>query len=144
MKWGQHYWDQCRFHFFWQRDFLGTPVNLLVSSQKCQGVPFSPICQHSLLLQRPHYVVLTPCVCNQAGRSENRKGRGRRKVGLEILLTRPLPVRLILRPYTCRVRVISHPSFLTSQKLIPTLLKSTSEVSRAPDISTLEVSPCRG
>ena len=30
---------------FWQRDFLGTPINLLLYSQKCQGVPFSPICQ---------------------------------------------------------------------------------------------------
>ena len=29
-----------------QRDFLGTPVNLLVSSRKCQGIPFSPICQN--------------------------------------------------------------------------------------------------
>ena len=24
--------------------FLGTPVNLLLSSQKCQGVPFFPVC----------------------------------------------------------------------------------------------------
>ena len=45
---------------FWQRDLLGTPVNLLLSSQKCQGVPFSPICQNSLLLKRPP-LVLTPC-----------------------------------------------------------------------------------
>ena len=37
-----------------QRDFLGTPVNLLLSSQKCPGVPFSPICPNLLLLQRPH------------------------------------------------------------------------------------------
>ena len=28
--------------FVWQRDFLGTPVNLLLPSQKCQHVPFSP------------------------------------------------------------------------------------------------------
>ena len=28
------------FMFCWQRDFLGTPVNLLWSPQKCQGVPF--------------------------------------------------------------------------------------------------------
>ena len=34
-------------------DFWGTPVKLLVFSQKCQGVPFSPICQNGLLLQRP-------------------------------------------------------------------------------------------
>ena len=34
--------------------FLGAPVNLLLSSQKCQGVPFFAICQTSLLLQRPH------------------------------------------------------------------------------------------
>ena len=35
-------------------DFLDTPVNPLLSSQKCQGVPFFQICQKSLLLQRPH------------------------------------------------------------------------------------------
>ena len=29
-----------RLSCFWQRGFLGTPVNLLLSSQKCQGVPF--------------------------------------------------------------------------------------------------------
>ena len=28
-----------------QRDLLGAPVNLPLYSQKCQGVPFSPICQ---------------------------------------------------------------------------------------------------
>ena len=39
---------------FRQRDLLGTPINLLLSPQKCQGVPFSPIRQKSLLLQRPH------------------------------------------------------------------------------------------
>ena len=42
------------FLFFDRGTFLGTPVNLLLSPQKCQGVPFSPICQSSLLLQRPH------------------------------------------------------------------------------------------
>ena len=31
-----------------------TQVNLLSFSQKCQGVPFSTICQSALLLQRPH------------------------------------------------------------------------------------------
>ena len=33
---------------------LGTPVNLLVSSQKCQGVPFSIISRDEFLLQQPH------------------------------------------------------------------------------------------
>ena len=34
--------------------FVGTPVDLRLSSQKCQGVPFSPdLCQSELLLQRP-------------------------------------------------------------------------------------------
>ena len=42
------------FFLFLKRDLLGTPVNLLLPSQKCQGVPFSPICQNVLLLQRPH------------------------------------------------------------------------------------------
>ena len=36
--------------FFLQRDILGTPVYLRLSSQKCQGVPFSPSCQNSLLV----------------------------------------------------------------------------------------------
>ena len=43
-KWGQRQWGHCNFHVFWQRDFLGTPVNLLLFVQKCQGVPFSPVC----------------------------------------------------------------------------------------------------
>ena len=29
-------------------DFWGTPVNIFLSSQKCQVVPLSPICQISL------------------------------------------------------------------------------------------------
>ena len=43
-----------KFHVFRQRNFFVTPVQLLLSCQKCQGVPFSSICQSSLLLQRPH------------------------------------------------------------------------------------------
>ena len=39
-KWGQHTWDHDKFHVFWQRDLLGTPVNPLLSSQECQGVLF--------------------------------------------------------------------------------------------------------
>ena len=35
--------------------FWGTPGNLLLSSQKCQGIPFSQICRKSLLLQWPHW-----------------------------------------------------------------------------------------
>ena len=31
---------------FFQRDFLGAPVNQFLSSQKCQGVPFFPSCQN--------------------------------------------------------------------------------------------------
>ena len=42
------------FVFFEQRDLLGTPVNILLFSQKCQGLPFSPTRQHLLLLQRPY------------------------------------------------------------------------------------------
>ena len=34
--------------------FWGTPAKLLLSSQKCQGVPFSPTCRICFLLQRPH------------------------------------------------------------------------------------------
>ena len=39
---------------FLTEGLLGTPVNLLLSSQTCQGVPFSPISQNSLLFQRHH------------------------------------------------------------------------------------------
>ena len=46
--------DHCKFHVFRQRDLLGTPVYLSLSSQKRQGVAFSPICQNSFLSQRPH------------------------------------------------------------------------------------------
>ena len=44
-KWGQHYWGHCYFMFF-DRDFLDIPVNLLLSSRKCQGVPIFPIRQN--------------------------------------------------------------------------------------------------
>ena len=42
-KWGRHQGGHCKFHAFRHRDLLGTPINLRLSSQKCQGVPFSPI-----------------------------------------------------------------------------------------------------
>ena len=45
---GQQKWGHCKVYVFRQRDFFGTPINLLLSSHKCQGVPFSRICQHSL------------------------------------------------------------------------------------------------
>ena len=44
-KWGQHLLGHCMISclcFLTEGLFGGTPVNLLVSSQKCQGVPFSP------------------------------------------------------------------------------------------------------
>ena len=34
--------------------FFGAPVDLLLYSKTCQGVPFSSICQNPLLLPRPH------------------------------------------------------------------------------------------
>ena len=38
-----HKWLRGADHYiFWQRDFSGTPVNLLVCSQTCQGTPFPP------------------------------------------------------------------------------------------------------
>ena len=43
----------ANFMQFFPRDFRGTPVNLLLSSRKCQGAPFSAICQNQLLLRRP-------------------------------------------------------------------------------------------
>ena len=53
-----------RISCFFDRDFLATLVNLLLAYQNCQGVPFSPIRQKPLLLQRPR-LVLTPFVGNQ-------------------------------------------------------------------------------
>ena len=52
--------------FFDRGTFLDTPVNLLLSSQKCQGVPFSPICQIHYFCSGP--LVLTPFVRNQKTR----------------------------------------------------------------------------
>ena len=40
--------------FFARGDLLGTPINLLFSCQKCQGVQFVPVYQNSSLLHRPH------------------------------------------------------------------------------------------
>ena len=39
-KWGQHKWGRCIFLCFLTGTFWGTPINLFLSSQKCQGVPF--------------------------------------------------------------------------------------------------------
>ena len=39
-EWGQRWWGPCNFLFFWQRDFLGTPVNLLLSSQSATAYLF--------------------------------------------------------------------------------------------------------
>ena len=44
------------FQVFWQRDFLGTPVNLLLYSQKCQGVLFTPICQSYIYIYIYTYI----------------------------------------------------------------------------------------
>ena len=43
----------ANFMLFDRGTFWVLPLNLRLSSQKCQGVPFSPICEKSLLLQRP-------------------------------------------------------------------------------------------
>ena len=43
---------------------MGTPVNLLLSPQKCQGVPFSTICQKCIALAAAP-LALTPFVRNQ-------------------------------------------------------------------------------
>ena len=44
------------------RDFLGTPVNLRLYPQKWQGVPFSPICQNTLVTFAAAPLVLTPFI----------------------------------------------------------------------------------
>ena len=45
---------------FFTEGLLGTPINLLVYFRKCQGVPYSPICQNALLFAAAPFV-LTPC-----------------------------------------------------------------------------------
>ena len=54
----------CIFLVFSQRDFLGAAVSLLLSPQKCQGVPFFPNLS-KLLTFAAALLVLTPFVCNQ-------------------------------------------------------------------------------
>ena len=41
-KWGQHSWGHCKFHVFRQRDFLGTPVNILFIPPKSARVYLFP------------------------------------------------------------------------------------------------------
>ena len=54
-KWmGSALMGSLQISFFWREHFLGTPVSLRLSPQRCQGVPFSPICRNTLFLQRPH------------------------------------------------------------------------------------------
>ena len=52
---------------FFDRDFSGTPVNLLLSSQKCQGVSFSPNLS-TLITFAAAPLMLTPFVRNQLRR----------------------------------------------------------------------------
>ena len=54
---------------FFDRDFFGTPVNLLLSSQKSQGVPFFPICHKTPSAAAPS--VLTPFVRDQEAASSS-------------------------------------------------------------------------
>ena len=46
-EWGQHQWGHRKCRVFDRGTFLDTPaITYFLSSQKCQGVPFSPICQN--------------------------------------------------------------------------------------------------
>ena len=74
--------------FVWQRDFLGNPVNLLLSPQKCQGVPFpqsvkihyfcsgpigvDPICPQPIDARHGHGKGLVRGLGEDLGRSEHR------------------------------------------------------------------------
>ena len=60
---------------FFDRDFLGTPVNLLLSSQKCQGVPFC-LNLSTLITFAAAPFVLTPFVRNQDDPDSDRGGGG--------------------------------------------------------------------
>ena len=57
--------------FFGQRDFLGTPVSLLVSPQKCQGVPFPPIHPSKSITSAAAPLAPTPFDRNQRRASRN-------------------------------------------------------------------------
>ena len=67
-------WGHCNLYVFLQRDLLGIPVNLLLFSKKCQGVPFSPNPSKFITLSAAP-LVLTPFVCNQGAA---RRGPGAR------------------------------------------------------------------
>ena len=62
--WGQHYWGHCKFHVFDRGTFGGTLVNLLLSYQKCQGVPFLHNRSKNLTFAAAP-LVLTPFVRNR-------------------------------------------------------------------------------
>ena len=57
----QHEWGHCKSHVACQRDCLGTPLNLLLSSQKCQGVPFSPTCLTVIVVYKSYIVSSVTC-----------------------------------------------------------------------------------
>ena len=46
-EWGSALMGYCELHVFLQRDFLGTPVNLLCIFPKVPGRTFVPSCQNS-------------------------------------------------------------------------------------------------
>ena len=63
-EWGQQSWGHFRFHLVRHRDLLGSPVNLLLSSQKCQGAPCFPDLS-KIITSAAAPLVLTPFVRNQ-------------------------------------------------------------------------------
>ena len=65
---------QFFYNAFWQRDLLGTPVNLLLSCQMCQGVPFSQNLS-KLVPFAAAPPVLTPFVRNQIAPCPRRHDR---------------------------------------------------------------------
>ena len=63
-EWGQHQWGRCEFNAFRQRDFFGTPVNLLLSPPQVPGRTFFPNLSN-LITSAAAPWVLTPFVRNQ-------------------------------------------------------------------------------
>ena len=51
---GKHSWVTAIFVLFDRGTFWVLPLTYFYIPKRCQGVPFSPICQNSFLLQRPH------------------------------------------------------------------------------------------
>ena len=81
--------NTCKLQFVWQRDSWVTPVNLLSSSRKCQGIPFSQTCRNSFIISAAAPLVLAPFV-----RSQSATPLGRRRWCTIIIVVRYFNVEI--------------------------------------------------